>query len=221
MEFKQGTPVFTANAEEVGHIDRVVLDPRTNQVAGVVVRKGFLFVTDKVVPIDFVFQTTEDRMMLRQGVGVELKNLPDFEETHYIPIDAADSQPPANASSLYWYPPIGFNSMYSSAYPYPIPNYRVETDKNIPEGTVALKEGARVTSSDEKHVGNVERVFMDTKTDKATHLLISQGLFFKERKAVPISWISKVDEDEVHLTVSSDLLSRLHGYEEPAQVSAR
>jgi uncharacterized protein YrrD len=208
----------------VGHIDRVVLDPQTNQVAGVVVRKGFLFATDKVVPIDFVFQAAEDRVTLRQGVGGELKNLPDFEDTHYIPIDeaAADvNSSAAYASSLYWYPPIGFGTTYPGASAFPIPRYRVETDRNIPEGTIALKEGSRVLSSDDKHVGNVERVFMNAKTDKATHFLISQGLFFKERKAVPISWVRKIYEDEVHLTVSADLLDRLHGYEETAQAGVR
>ena len=58
-------------------------------------------------------------------------------------------------------------------------------DRNIPEGTIALKEGAKVVTSDDKHVGNVERVFVDASADKATHFLITQGVFFKARKVVP------------------------------------
>ena len=224
MEFKHNTPVFTANGTQVGHIDRVVLDPKTDQVAGVVVRKGFLFVTDKVVPIDFVFQATDDRITLRENVGSELKNLPDFEDTHYIPNNAATpgNNPPIDyAPSLYWYPPIGLGSMYAGAATFPIPRYRIETDTNIPEGTVALREGARVISSDNKHVGNVERVFMDAQTDKATHFLISQGVLFKARKVVPISWVSKVYEGEVYLSVRANVLTRVVDYHESVETSTR
>lgn len=219
MQFKQGTPVFTASGADVGRIDRVVLDPHTDEVAGVVVRKGFLFTEDKVVPIDLVFQAFEDRVTLRQGIGDTLKNLATFEETHYIPLEDVAARAPTvdYARSLYWYPPIGMGAAYAGTYPLPIPHYWVETDQNIPEGTIALKEGARVISNDEKHVGNVERVFVDSKTDKITHFLISQGLFFKARKIVPTNWVDKVTEDEVYLLVSSELLNSLHDYQEPVQ----
>jgi sporulation protein YlmC with PRC-barrel domain len=32
MQFKENTSVFTAHGEQVGDIDRVVLDPRTKEV---------------------------------------------------------------------------------------------------------------------------------------------------------------------------------------------
>jgi len=225
MQFKQGTGVFTADGQEVGHIDRVVLDPRTKEMTHVVVRKGFLFIDDKVVPIDLIATATEDRITLRRDVG-DLDSLPKFEETHYISVpDTVPGTPRSekDTTPLYWYPPIGL-----APWGYPEaatvgPVYITHKEQNIPEGTVALKEGSKVISSDEKHVGNVERVFSEPRTNRVTHLLISQGLLLTEKRLVPITWARLVMENEVHLTVSSQQLDSLPQYQDkpdPASAGA-
>lgn len=215
MELKKGTTVETPAGESVGHIDRVVMNPRTKEVTHVVVRKGFLFSEDKVVPISLIASTSEDRVMLREDAG-DLQQLPAFEETHYHTVNESElgreSGRVGYAPPLYWYPPvIGMGPM---TYPYPGPGYVAETQENIPQGTVALKEGAKVISSDGKHVGNVERIFTEPQADRATHLLISRGLLLKERKLVPMSWVSDVTEDEAYLSVGSGTLEELREYQE-------
>ena len=225
MQFKQGTGVFTVDGREVGHIDRVVMEPQTKEVTHVVVRKGFLFTDDKVVPIDFIATATEDRVALRSDVG-DLNALPKFEETHYIPIpDTVPGTAPSakDSTPLYWYPPIGLTPWGAPDAAQLGPVYVSHTEQNIPEGTVALKEGSKVISSDEKHVGNVERVFTDSRTNRVTHLLISQGLILTERRLVPITWVRLVLEDEVHLTVNSQQLDSLPQYQDkpdPASAGA-
>ena len=69
-------------------------------------------------------------------------------------------------------------------------------------------------SSDDKHVGDVERILVDPDTNEVTHFVISQGLLFKDRKLVPIHWVNSVEEDNVYLVVSSTVLDRLPSYEE-------
>jgi hypothetical protein len=88
----------------------------------------------------------------------------------------------------------------------------METVRNIPEDTIPLKEGTDVMSSDGKHVGDVERLFVTTDSNKATHFVISQGLF-GDRKLVPAHWVKSVGEDKVHLAVNSELLESLPAYE--------
>ena len=65
-------------------------------------------------------------------------------------------------------------------------------------------------------MGDIESLFVDPNLSKATHFLISQGTFFKDRKLVPAHWIKSVTEDEVDLTVSSEVLERLPSYEDEA-----
>ncbi len=207
MQFKQGVRVFTASDENVGTVDRVVLDPLTKKVTHIVVRKGFLFVEDKVVPIGVVDTATEDRVTLRDKAG-DLQALPYFEESHYIPLTREElgiQYAPGLAFPLLWYPDVGT-----------MPR-RVETERNIPDNAIPLREGAHVISADEKDVGNIERIFTDPGNDRVSHFVIAQGFLTKERKLIPINWVLKIREDEIRLAVSSRLLENLKPYQEVAQ----
>jgi uncharacterized protein YrrD len=213
MELKEGTSVYTPNGDEVGKINRFVLDPATSEVTHIVVQKGWLLPEDKVVPIAMISTATEERVVLNQNVE-DLDQLPPFEEVHYVEltedeIPPMDSAPFRYSPAYYWYPPSGY-----IGYPFGPGNYGpVETMRNIPPDTVPLKEGANVISSDGEHVGDVERLFVDSDSNRATHFLISEGLLFKERKLIPTHWVRSVEEDKVSLAVPSRLLERLPAYQ--------
>lgn len=208
MQLQQGGKVFTSDGQNVGHIDRVVIDPRTKQVTHVVIRKGFLFTEDKVVPIDWLAAITEDRITLRDDAG-DLQALPNFEEKHLVTVGREElGHAPSSVGyvpSLYGYPLIDLPDQ-------PRQSYITQTERNIPEGMVALKEGAKVMSADDKHVGNVECILTDPQADRATYLLISKGLLLRERKLVPTGWVNIVGEDEVYLAVGSRFLDQLREY---------
>lgn len=229
MQLREGVHVYTWDNQDVGHIDRFVMNPISKEVTHVVIRQGFLFTEDKVVPMDLFASADDERAVLRQDID-DLDNLPPFEEKQFVSNEVDnDRYPdyPADASGpLYWYPPAGvgmaatyhtpgFYAPTATRWPYdPGEGYIERTEQNIPDDTVAIKDGADVISSDGKHVGDVERVFVDTDSNYATHIVISQGLFFKERKLVPTLWLSTVLEDEVHLGVDSDFVDRLPAYED-------
>jgi sporulation protein YlmC with PRC-barrel domain len=106
------------------------------------------------------------------------------------------------------YPTAGYLGFPASGIGYE--NWpQVEMKQNIPEDTVALKEGSKVVSSDDKHVGNIEQLFVDPDSNRATHFLISQGTFFKDRKVVPARWVKTIKEDLVQLAVASNVLENL------------
>jgi uncharacterized protein YrrD len=233
-ELKEGTSVFTSGGEEVGKINRIVLDPATNEVTHLVVQKGWLFSEDKVVPFEMVDSAGEDKVVLMEDIR-NFNELPPFEESHYIRRRDADLSPEERSTSLeeargertidsdvsqggrprysfapayYWYPPHGYIGYPVGYYGWP----PMETVRNIPEDTIPLKEGTDVMSSDGKHVGDVERLFVTTDSNKATHFVISQGIF-RDRKLVPAHWVKSVSEDKVHLAVNSELLESLPAYE--------
>ena len=214
MELKEGTSVFTIDGKEVGKINRFVIDPATKTVTHVVVEKGWLLKEDKVVPIKLINAANEERVEVDEHVE-DYDLLPPFEETHFVSAAEKEDygQSATDAPGVYWYPPMGY--LASPTYGPNVYNWPpVETKQNIPEHTVPLKEGAEVISVDEKHVGNLERLFVSSDSDRVTHFVISQGLLLRERKLVPAHWVSNVEETKVHLTVSSDLLDRLPAYNE-------
>jgi len=60
----------------------------------------------------------------------------------------------------------------------------------------------------------VEEVFSDSETEKVTHILVAEGLFFKRHKLVPMHWIRSVDENQILLSVKASILKDLPDYEE-------
>lgn len=206
MQFRDGADVVTSRGDKVGHVGRVVIDPRTKKVTHLVVRKGFLFTEDKLIPMDYVGDANEERVTLRDDVGGNMDNFPNFEDRQYIPL-GADEYAVDYAAPMYWYPPYGASAWIN------MPTYTVNVEQNIPEGTIALNEGANVITEDDQHVGDVERVMTDNETNTVTHLVISQGLFFKEEKLIPISWVIHAKDNRVRLGVSSPFLEKLPAFE--------
>src|SRR5690606_28706284 len=86
MQIREGVQVFTDDGDRVGVVDRVVVDPASKDVTHLVVRKGVLFIEDKVIPMDKVHIVLEDRVTLREDVG-DLNELPDFEESYFVPFE--------------------------------------------------------------------------------------------------------------------------------------
>jgi uncharacterized protein YrrD len=219
MQFREGASVVTSSDEKVGDLDRVVVDPLSGEVTHLVVREGLLFPQDKVIPVDLVRDTDEERVVLRAQI-TDPEAFPNFEEAEYIRLEEAQAEGghayrPGYAPAYYWYPPPGIG--WWGTVPYPIspqPPYVLAAKRNIPEGTIPLREGAQVLSADGEEVGNVERVFAEPADDRVTHLLISQGLLLKERKLVPTTWIATVSENQVRLGVESSMIEDLPAYEE-------
>lgn len=218
-QFTENAGVFDVNGDKVGTIDRVVIDPRTKQVTHVVIHEGVLFTESKVVPVEWLDYTTEEKIILKMSEE-NVDKLPPFKETHYIPWHETNmggrAQPKAYAAPYYWYPPADVywwgDPGYRTYFGFNEPPFATFTEHHIPEGTVPLKEGAQVISADNEHVGDIEQVFADPDSDRATHFVISQGMIFKDKKLVPTAWIDKLRTDKVYLDVDSEFLDRLANY---------
>ncbi|MBK8026950.1 MAG: PRC-barrel domain-containing protein [Chloroflexi bacterium] len=208
MQFKEGTMVYTADGERLGTIERFVLDPRARRVIGLVVRKGLLFTEDKVIPVDSVAVADEDRVQLAPGTG-GVDDFPPYEEEYYLSPDNGelrDGYDQAFYAPVYYYPPLSAMGAYGPIVPAPAP---VVKEQNIPDNTVAVKQGADVISSDGEQIGRVQEVYTDSNTNEVTHFSIAQGLIFPEEKLIPASWVESASESSIHLAVSMETLRRL------------
>ena len=211
LQIKNNAEVSLTDGTAVGRVDRVVIDPRTRELSHIVVRKGLLFKVDKVVPMAWIVDATEGGVTLR-AERKDMDDLPEYEEELYVRVseDERIDPRPTGITQLYWYP-LGMGSP-SHVPILPAERYHVQTQQNIPEGTVGLKEGAKVLTRDDKHVGNVDEVLTDARTDQVIGLVISQGLLFKEHRRVPITWVEEITEENVRLLVGQRQLEAL-GFE--------
>lgn len=224
MRFEKGMRILTIDGREVGAIAAVVLDPRSKEITYLVIQKGGLFETEKLVPVDMIGEKRQDGYLLRVGEDA-LNELPDFQETQYVTTDnpaLVDEYGAAESPrSLYHYPTVGIlganvgQPLFGAAAGAGLPPYVVRVERNLPEGAVVLREGTNVIADNGDHVGDVEQVIADPRTDRVTHFVISRGLLLKERKLVPIEWVSEVGEEEVRVVVAPRFLDALPDYTRP------
>jgi uncharacterized protein YrrD len=213
MRYAKGTEVFTAMGEKIGTISRIVIDAKTKDVTDLVVEQGGLLGKDeKVIPVGLVDLEYEDRITLREtNQGVD--EFPNYETTHYVPVEQPGAEH-ENIETAYWYPPLNVQIQLPRAGVFPggIPDQVPQTETSIPEGRIAISEGAQVVSADEKHIGNVEQVITNSETNTVTHFVIGKGFLLKEHKLVPAFWVDNVEEDKIHLSVDARLFDRLPVY---------
>ena len=219
MQYKHNAPVFTPSGVPVGHIDRVVMNPKTREVDFLVIRKGNLFTEDKVVPVALIHTAHEDLVTL-QVEAPALAQLPEFEEVEYYPYErnqqgsdnvnhpgAGSFGGVAYAPPYFWYPNVG-----ASAWATPMwsgPAYEARTKENIPAADIALSTGASIITSDDKNVGSVEEVITHGADKKASHFVAVHGLISKTHKAIPVTWINSVSENQIILGVKAEMLDFL------------
>ena len=213
MQFKENADVMASDGEKIGRIDRVVVDPATGEVTHLVVKKGLLFTRDKVVPVDRIEATAEEHVVLK-GPAADPDEFPDFEETQHIPVGGIEDfkkREADRARRMIWYHTrVSVPWWGDGPYPSPPkPLYVKKTRRNTPEGTVPLEEGATVVDIEGEAVGEVEEIYAEPEEHRATHLLISRGLFPKEKKVIPTAWVEDIYEDSVRLSVAKDVIDKL------------
>src|SRR4051812_24810217 len=87
MRINLGTKVVSADGKDVGKIDQLVVDPRTDRMQEFVIRKGFFVEHDVIIPMgwveDRVGNDDDDTIHLSKTAD-EVKNLPEFVATNFV-----------------------------------------------------------------------------------------------------------------------------------------
>jgi uncharacterized protein YrrD len=201
---QKNASVVNASGKQIGSLERVVIHPETKVITDIVIQGGGLFKKEyRVVPIDLVAETTENQIVL-YNEAEDLESFPPFKEERIITENDQLSSPGEAPKVIY-----GVSGMVTTAVPNPEDQIATRVEQNIPEGTVALKEGAKVLTADDKHIGNVDRILADPSDERATHLIITQGLLTKEKNLIPMEWVMMLGEESVHLNVTEAEINAL------------
>lgn len=203
--------IYSTNGEKIGNLDRVVLDPETKKVSFLIVKEGLLFPTSKVIPMS-LFDLEGEQIKLSDD-ALDMDSYPEYDASVFVGI--LNPEVPEDAvESVVWYPPVnGWDPYTRMMYPTPVPKYVRRTNHVIPEDCIVLDEGASVVTKDDQKIGNVERVIVEPKDNRATHIVVGSGLLTKEFKLVPSFWIKTVMDDSVHLAIDSSFFEKLPEYE--------
>ena len=201
MEFTDNAHVYTARDEDLGKIERLIIDPVAEEVTHVVVRKGIFMPDEKIVPISDIATATAERVNLDSGARTD--EYQPFEQDHYVMVNASDvgGAPGTTIPTLAWYGP------YGAPLPPELPHTRTVTARNIPARAVALEPDSPVFSRDLDEIGTVDEIITNQE-GMATHVVINYDLPAPQR-AVPITFVERIGEGGVHLSVDSGTISAL------------
>lgn len=208
IQFQKNATVMTANGHPLGSLHRIVVNPVSKVLAGIVVRTGSLLnPQEKVVPMDLIAKTTGEKVLLHSHPDT-LESFEPFEERRLVDTNRnlehhtdVENIPLVIVGK----PDLGMTVLP----PAPGEQFVTAMEKNIPAGTVAVKEGANIITAEGRYAGSMESVFADTVDTQITHLLISNGLIAREKKVIPIHWVMTMDEDEIHLRVEKASIEEL------------
>ncbi|HRQ23931.1 MAG TPA: PRC-barrel domain-containing protein [Anaerolineales bacterium] len=208
IQLQKNAAVLTVDGQTVGSLNRVVVDSESRTLNAIVVRTGGLFnKEEKVVPISLVAETLEDQIRLNEKAR-GMDDFPPFEEeisangSESAPRPAPTENPPLTAAG---HPDAGLPAIPAV----PASGMVTQVRQNIPAGTIAMEETPKIITLEGIHAGDVERILADPADDHLTHLLVSNGLFKKTVKLIPIQWVALLGMEHIHLKVKKSELDEL------------
>ena len=205
LDFGIGSDVFCKDGR-CGKLVRVVVDPDTDEVTDLVVEKGFLQRTDRVLPVSLVASTGDGSVELTVGVE-ELRECPEFHEHHFTtPVGGYRHETDAQTDMRLWPAPYGTASVPASV---PVVEHRVV--EGIDSELEVIGRGTPVLTLEQKRVGEVDHVLASAETGDMTHLVVRRGLF-PDYRIVPVDAIDSVAEDGVYLKPGLDDMDELPHY---------
>ncbi|MGH2409240.1 MAG: PRC-barrel domain-containing protein [Chloroflexota bacterium] len=215
MNVDIGARVQSLDDQDIGTIDRLIMDPYQNEVTSVVIRKGVWLPRDVEVPVGDLRRGVNGEYSINLSAQ-QVKDLPEFHAAAYVEPPADFTMAPGfSAGSIYW--PAGM----MMGVPRNVPLGTQASDPTIGSDTAVgdevrnalshdawdsavIRKGSTVTGRDGKNIGKIEDVSFDTNTGAVTGLVVRSGLLMHTDRPLDPSLIDSVDEGVVYLKVDSD-----------------
>jgi sporulation protein YlmC with PRC-barrel domain len=236
MRINLGTKVVTSDGTDVGKIDRLVVDPRSDRMQEFVVRKGFFVEHDVIIPIgeveDRVGNDDDDTVHLRM-TAEQVKKLPEFVEASYMA--APDGMYPglfgdsigmagATGGGFLWpspiYEPAAQGSLGRAGLPAEAPlsdssgsnavapGMMGDRLRESRPGNVFLTTGTDVKTRGGDKVGTVDELVVDPERGKVTEMIVKKGLFGGKEIRIPTQFIDEIDDNTVYVALDKERLER-------------
>lgn len=212
MRIALGQDVFAHDGKRVGTVDRLVLNAETHQVEAIVVHKGVILSSDKLIDRALIERSDETGVHLSID-ATEEKTLPNYYHGQYYewsPDSRAvfsDPLPGWYAGTLlYVNPPAsgrgypGTDSFFEVA---PANPPDVKPERNLVDADVLIGPGAEVIDVDGRQLGHVHDVILD-EIGGLSGIVVRTGVIHKRDLQIPAAWIAEADDDRVRLNVRAE-----------------
>jgi uncharacterized protein YrrD len=190
-----GATVKSADGQEVGKVDRLIVDPYTLAIRAMVVRKGLILPHAVEIPLVAIQESSGNQVRLRYTAD-QVSQLPEFVEAHYAAPPTGFVPPAAyTRDSLLW--PLGVSLLP------PPPPRRNETAVRWYGNNAEIGEGSEVVARDGTKIGEVHAVLLDPATRRPTSFVVRRGFLFSHEVELPVDAVRDVGEGVVYVDLDS------------------
>lgn len=222
-----GVAVRGSDEKHLGALSRIVIEPASDQVTHLIVEPGLLesgnalkpggweVPRERVVPMELVTSASKDEVHLTADEASFLR-LPLFERKQYTDVDGAA----ATGTKGQWHSRFQLGQILSfvsagwglGAAPYVPP---ADISYNETPTSVAIEEGAPVWRMEPREeIGTVERVLLDTATQRVSALVMRRSGLPHHRVLLPIEQVRGMEGGVVLVVLSPTEVGALAAYTE-------
>ncbi|HLJ66924.1 MAG TPA: PRC-barrel domain-containing protein [Chloroflexota bacterium] len=193
-----GEDVIGKDGEKLGTVAYVIVRPPELHVTDIVVSTGAVIGRDIVVEHGAIDRVADGKVHLSLDKD-ELQKLHDYVELNY-------TRPPQE-----WAPPEGFIYPTGSVLWPAAPYYPEDTSVtvNAPPGTVGLRQGMDVESSDGHKVGSIDALDTDPDSQDITAIVVKHGFLFTHDTRISVDHVSSLQGGRVTLDLTRDQVQEL------------
>jgi uncharacterized protein YrrD len=188
-----GSDVLGSDGEKIGVVDSLVVDPTTGDMQSIVVRKGLLFPTDRIIAARLIERISDD------GVTIALSSdaaaeLPEYMDTDYV-------WPPEG-----FYGQVGYMWPAASVYTTTVPDLMVDEQihKRDPNALI-LSEGTLVVDRNGHEMGHITELATDH-LGRVVGFKVEQGIFRHHERYIPAHFAARTEDRLVQLSVDKESL---------------
>jgi len=197
VNIELGADIYGSDGEKLGVVDSLVVEPGSGVIESVIVRKGFFFPTDKILPADVVRQIDSDGVHVSLSKA-DVEQLTDYLDTEYV------------------MPPLGYYGNYGYMWPATsVYTSDLLVDEEVEErhpGSIILSEGTLVVDNDNNDVGRITELATDER-GRVVGFKVEEGFFRHHEHYIPAHLVTTADGTIVHLSVAKDHLEQITGPE--------
>lgn len=214
MDIHLEKPVIGRDGEQIGTVDRLIVDKETHKIREFMVKEGVILQTDRIVDVSNVERIDDDGTVHISVASDEAESLPPFVETQYTqPTDQELNTMPhlwaaggVGGGPLFWAPaPSGRGETHGDTLfdPAPVDPGPYEPERPVDQQSVVIDEGTNVVGSDGEAVGTVDEVFYDN-SGEISGFRVTSGMLFTKKIDVPIRWVNDVRPDAIQLSLDAE-----------------
>jgi uncharacterized protein YrrD len=223
MQIELDAKVVSKDGEQIGKVDRIVIDPASLEVIEIVTHKGLFSVEDRIIARDFIESGDDDTVQLNIDAA-KVQELPLFASADYlVPEESWDQVMYPKEGEEYGYTTTASSSwmgattvmaasspgggQYSQVQGYSLgasqlADTSLEVRTNLPEDAVVLRHRADVLSADGKKLGVVDDVALD-QDGKLTGLHVRSGVLRHHETYAPANLVKSLTNHAVTLTLDA------------------